>query len=286
MSATSASAGEKPINLSNESSLLQDDRVSELDDHPELSCLSESERENDENDEDDASSEDYRLHFSSDPPDSELYSSSNAQDYVFFPDPRDSRYKTFSQFVKLFIPVPQEQLEWLRHSGNKRFRLKSKIIYFTTTEQYFQFAKAFFFDDQEIGEQILAAETGAQQKRLGRRVRGFDKQGWDDIRFEVAIEANYLKFTQYGELRRILVETGERVICETRQDKEWGIGFIAMDAMGTRLVWGKNLLGKALMKVRRRFQEEDRKRLERKLDRRLRKGKKLQKGNEGVAEGE
>ena len=40
-------------------------------------------------------------------------------------------------------------------------------------------------------------------------------------------------------------------------DNIWGIGFNAVDAESNYAHWGLNLLGKALMKVRRRLKEED-----------------------------
>lgn len=45
--------------------------------------------------------------------------------------------------------------------------------------------------------------------------------------------------------------TGERELCEAgRADRMWGIGYNAEEAMQFTRLWGENLLGRAIMRVR------------------------------------
>lgn len=79
-------------------------------------------------------------------------------------------------------------------------------------------------------------------------------------KFEIVVQGNMHKFTvsgEAGDLRKWLLGTGERELVEASpMDRIWGIGFAEMDAGANRHRWGQNLLGKALMEVRRRLREE------------------------------
>ena len=73
------------------------------------------------------------------------------------------------------------------------------------------------------------------------------------------VEANKAKFAQSEELKRMLLETGERELVEASpRDRVWGVGFGAKNAEKNRNRWGRNLLGLALIKVREELcQQED-----------------------------
>jgi ribA/ribD-fused uncharacterized protein len=61
------------------------------------------------------------------------------------------------------------------------------------------------------------------------------------------------KFTQNDELKRALKKTGSEVLVyASRGDKLWGAGLSPTDPnIGNQKKWkGKNLLGKALMRIR------------------------------------
>lgn len=66
------------------------------------------------------------------------------------------------------------------------------------------------------------------------------------------------KFGQNRHIRGRLLATGGRLLCEAAsRDRVWGIGYTAKHAMNFRQHWGENLLGKALMNVRRRLCDMD-----------------------------
>lgn len=70
----------------------------------------------------------------------------------------------------------------------------------------------------------------------------------------IVIRANIAKFSQNNALGNFLISTGNRVLVEASPvDKIWGVGLSEQDKeIGNPLLWnGLNLLGFALMKVRR-----------------------------------
>src|SRR6187551_1749647 len=126
-------------------------------------------------------------------------------------------------------------------------------VLYLTAEHWMMAKKAELFNDIEITQQILESETPAIAKELGRKVKNFDNEQWSKACFEIVVEGNINKFSQRDELRKFLLNTGDKVIVEASPgDTIWGIGLSqdnpkAMDPSAWR---GKNLLGFALMEVR------------------------------------
>lgn len=113
--------------------------------------------------------------------------------------------------------------------------------------------KAHLFDDREAETKILGSSSPRDAKALGRSVRGFVPEVWDQKRFALVVEGNRHKFSQDERLREYLLSTGDDVLVEASPvDSVWGIG-LAADALEARdpTLWrGENLLGFALMEVR------------------------------------
>ena len=124
---------------------------------------------------------------------------------------------------------------------------------YVCAEQYMMAKKAECFGDAEILEKILATKDPKKMKDLGRRVRDFDADFWDEIKFGASLNANYLKFSQNEDLREFLLSTKNKILVEASpHDKIWGIGMSANEQNAQNPVkWrGQNLLGFALMRVR------------------------------------
>lgn len=131
-------------------------------------------------------------------------------------------------------------------------------IYYQTAEHYMMAEKARLFDDEDIERKVIAANNPGEAKKLGRMVKNFDEQIWLKERFAIVVAGNLLKFQQNDSLREFLVSTGNRVIVEASPvDKIWGIGLAADNpaAENPNLWKGDNLLGFALMAVRKQLQE-------------------------------
>ena len=124
---------------------------------------------------------------------------------------------------------------------------------YTTAEQWMMTSKARLFDDHDIAEQMMATSDPGKIKALGRQVRGFVQETWDDACFDIVTEGSVAKFGQNPRLRKYLLKTGDEVLAEASPiDFVWGIGF-ARDAAEARQpgAWrGLNLLGFALMRAR------------------------------------
>ena len=90
------------------------------------------------------------------------------------------------------------------------------------------------------------------QKAHGRKVRNFDQGQWEAAREEIVFRANLAKFTQHDDLKAMLLATGDNTIAEASpKDPIWGIGMAEDHPNVTdQSLWGSNLLGKAIMRVR------------------------------------
>ncbi|MCJ1350575.1 MAG: hypothetical protein MMC33_000556 [Icmadophila ericetorum] len=134
------------------------------------------------------------------------------------------------------------------------------MITFQAAEQYMMYRKALLFSDTQTASQILQAHEPAEQKQLGRKVRNFDRKVWDREKLKIVEEGNFWKFSDVdaGKIRRWLLETGERELIEaSSDDRIWGVGFLPENAEANRSHWGQNLLGIALMGVRKRIREQE-----------------------------
>lgn len=126
-------------------------------------------------------------------------------------------------------------------------------VSFLTTEQAFMWQKAMFFDDHEIAAKILSSDSPKAAKDLGRQVKNYNDAKWNEVRSQMMLHACNAKFAQNEEPRKLLLETGERILVEASPyDKIWGIGMGENeDGVENEANWkGLNLLGKVLMQVR------------------------------------
>ncbi len=129
-------------------------------------------------------------------------------------------------------------------------------IPYSSMEQYMMYQKAICFNDETTAGEILLHEDVAVIKKLGRSVSGYDDHVWNGVRQIVVYQGLFAKFTQNESLKSLLLSTGDAVLAECAvKDRIWGIGLSMQDP--SRLIqanWkGQNLLGYALMMVRKRL---------------------------------
>jgi len=116
-------------------------------------------------------------------------------------------------------------------------KVKGKI--WKTSEHYFQAQK---FDNKDYQAKIRKAATPMKAAQLGRDRKVRIRKNWDNMKDNVMYDALKAKFSQNEELKRLLIETEDKILIEhTENDSYWGDG-----GDGT----GKNNLGKLLMKLR------------------------------------
>lgn len=116
-----------------------------------------------------------------------------------------------------------------------------------TSEHYFQAQK---FQDESHAEKIRKAASPMMAARLGRDRKAPLRKDWESVKIAVMRQALTAKFTQYHELKVLLLSTGNRRLIEsTPNDDYWGDG-----GDGS----GKNMLGRLLMEIRSQLLEEPR----------------------------
>lgn len=71
--------------------------------------------------------------------------------------------------------------------------------------------KAKVFGDETSRLEIMKTDSPKAQKKLGRGVRGFDCQKWNQHKKKIVTRGTYEKFSQNPVLRRRLLETGDKV---------------------------------------------------------------------------
>ncbi|KAK2760766.1 hypothetical protein FQN54_002002 [Arachnomyces sp. PD_36] len=120
--------------------------------------------------------------------------------------------------------------------------------------------KAQIYSDKAMADKILDTKSPAEAKYLARTINMSADKGkrWERQKYDVVERGTFLKFTQNPDLKRRLLETGERELVEASpSDRVWGVGFPAGTAERNRDSWGMNLLGQVLMNVRERLREQN-----------------------------
>lgn len=107
----------------------------------------------------------------------------------------------------------------------------------------FSLQKSQKFTSEEYQEQIRNVNSPDEAKSMGYAKRTDFRKDWETVKLGIMEKALIAKFSQYSELKKILLETGSKTIEElSESDLYWGNG-------GKSGV-GANHLGKLLMKVR------------------------------------
>ena len=146
--------------------------------------------------------------------------------------------------------------QWSDHSielSNQPFAYDGESIIYDNAEQAMIAAKAFTFQDFDIIPEIMECKNLALIRRLGRKVKNFDHQIWNNVKEDIVYRINLAKFRQHTDLRVLLQNTGNDIIANASPyDKIWGIGLSENNIMvQNQDNWiGLNLLGKILQRVR------------------------------------
>jgi ribA/ribD-fused uncharacterized protein len=151
----------------------------------------------------------------------------------------------------LFLWCGQCFSNW-HHSPNQ-FVDPITELSFNSTEQYFMWAKATFFGDKEIADLVVKELDQRKIKELGRKIKNYNNDAWECVRFGFMVYANYLKYSQNASMGNELLSTQGKILVEASPyDTIWGVGLGENDPhILSEENWkGRNLLGKALMKVR------------------------------------
>jgi ribA/ribD-fused uncharacterized protein len=130
---------------------------------------------------------------------------------------------------------------------------------FNCCEQWMMYNKATFFEDYVTAEQVMKTKSPREQKELGRMVKNFDSNRWNKVCSGIVYKGNLAKFTQNEDLKKELLNTGNRILVEASPyDQIWGIGMgVEEEGIDNAINWkGQNLLGWALQLVKQELQNE------------------------------
>ena len=126
-------------------------------------------------------------------------------------------------------------------------------VTYNCAEQYMMAEKARVFGDVAARQKVLASDDPKEIKSLGRSVENFDAEVWAEVAPKIVVKGNIHKFRQNADLRRFLLDTGDKILVEASPyDNIWGVGMQESDeGIVNPVNWkGSNLLGFALMEVR------------------------------------
>lgn len=99
----------------------------------------------------------------------------------------------------------------------------------------------------------FASLSSAQAKKAGRSV--MLREDWEVIKYDLMVDVLRTKFSQNEKIKQILLGTGEATLIENTtgwHDNTWG----NCNCPKCKNIQGKNLLGKALMEVRKEFSNQ------------------------------
>lgn len=123
-------------------------------------------------------------------------------------------------------------------------------IKYNTSEQYMMYQKALFFNDIDIANKILKEKNPKYQKKLGREVKNFNIDKWNNVKYDIVKKGILEKFKQNPELKKYLLKyKGYKFVETSPYDRIWGIGFLELDTIKNIDKWGENLLGQILTEL-------------------------------------
>jgi ribA/ribD-fused uncharacterized protein len=137
-------------------------------------------------------------------------------------------------------------------------------ILFKNMEQYFMYQKAKMFDETAIPS-ILSETDPREIQKLGRTIKNFNDDIWNQHKLDIMYRGLQLKFGQNRDILDKLLETGNKTLYEANKyDRYWGIGCDVETGIkiengeeiyknGNPIVFGDNNLGKLLMNLRDSF---------------------------------
>ena len=124
---------------------------------------------------------------------------------------------------------------------------------YNCAEQFMMAGKARLFGDAKTEAKIMAAADPGKQKSLGRSVRPFELDIWNESARKIVYRGNHAKFTQNPlPMGRLLETRGTTLVEASPTDRIWGIGLAEEDPRALdRSTWlGTNWLGEVLTQLR------------------------------------
>jgi len=117
----------------------------------------------------------------------------------------------------------RENATYGEFSNFAKYPITIKDDYWYTSEHYFQAMK--FTDYPEYQEQIRNTKSCTTIKKMGGTRKFKLRADWEAVKENVMMTALRAKFTQYDELKQLLLSTGDTHLVEhTKNDVYWADG--------------------------------------------------------------
>jgi ribA/ribD-fused uncharacterized protein len=160
-------------------------------------------------------------------------------------DAWNPNYKLFTYFLK---QSPFTQWSMIPFTIEDDF---FGLLTYNCAEQWMMASKAKLFNDLDSMNLIMDAKHPREQKELGRKVKGFDKEKWNEVARDIVYQGNLIKFKQNKDAREALFATKDTLLVEVNpHDAIWGIALTYSEATNGKEWQGTNWLGEVLTKVR------------------------------------
>lgn len=131
---------------------------------------------------------------------------------------------------------------------------------YISVEQYFQYAKAVYFEDHNLARKIVMTSNPNKIQNLGDKIEidEEDLDDWIEYSREVLDKGIFAKFSQNPSLKKDLLATGECKLYEATTDMNYACGINLVSKKWEDQSWeGQNLTGRALVEVRDRLRLDD-----------------------------
>ena len=145
--------------------------------------------------------------------------------------------------------------EFSKHSNWSPSRFTFKEKDFVCLEQGYMYNKAVINNDPTTARKICYTSDPREIKRLGSSVTVANRNTWNTVKSNLMLELVRAKYTQNEDLKKLLLETGNRKLGETGRDSFFSIGLPLThpDVLNSAKWKSENQLGKALETVRHDF---------------------------------
>ncbi|KAI0196959.1 hypothetical protein F4808DRAFT_473956 [Astrocystis sublimbata] len=158
----------------------------------------------------------------------------------------------------IFFDSPQAEYGWLSQWWNETSFTSHGNTY-RSAVSYVMCRKALMFDPN-TSRMILKESCPKKVQELGRKIKNFRQEAWDEAKKNIVLRANCLNFRADPSLITRLLATGDKVLVNTAPfDNIWAVGLNktdAKEAISMNSSWGLNLLGEQLMVVRAKYKAQ------------------------------
>ena len=143
--------------------------------------------------------------------------------------------------------------EFSKHSNWSKSHFTFKDKSFVCLEQAYMYNKAVINHDPATARKICYTSDPREIKELGSSVTVTNHNEWNDVKGNLMVELVRAKYTQNEDLKKLLLDTGNRKLGETGRDSFFSIGLPLThpDVLNSAKWKSDNQLGKALETVRR-----------------------------------